>query len=91
MPGNKKSGKEDEIAAEIEQLKKEQKKAEIKTKLCCLREHKTWGFVKDVPEQELYAQKLALKMAKIVCNPNVNSEKSQHALDKYISQVDLVF
>ena len=69
--GNKKSGGEDEIAAEIEQLKKEQKRAQIKIKLHCLREHQAQRFVKDVSEQEFYAQKLALERTKKVCSPNV--------------------
>ena len=40
--GNEKSGRKDEneIAAEIERLKKEQKKVQMRTKLHCLREHK---------------------------------------------------
>ena len=41
-PGNEESGGEyeNEIAAEIERLKKEQKKIQMKTKLHCLRKHK---------------------------------------------------
>ena len=41
-PGNEESGREDEdeIAAKIERLKKEQKKAQMRTKLRRLREHK---------------------------------------------------
>ena len=38
--GGEESGGEDEIAAEIERLKKEQKKVQMRTKLRCLREHK---------------------------------------------------
>ena len=39
LSGNEQSGGEDKIAAEIERLKKEQKKVQIKTKLRHLREH----------------------------------------------------
>ena len=90
-PGNKKSGKEDEIAAKIEQLKKEQKKAQMRTKLRHLRENKAQRFVKDISEQESYMQKLALKKAKKVCDPDMYLEESQRTLDKYVSQVNLVF
>ena len=90
-PSNEKFGGEDEIAAEIERLKKEQEKAQIKTKLHHLRKHNAQRFVKDVPEQKSYAQKLALESAKKVRDPNVYLGKSQHAFDKYINQVDLVF
>ena len=48
--GNKESGGEDEIAAEIEWLKKEQKKTQMRTKLRCLREHKAQRFVKNIPK-----------------------------------------
>ena len=54
LPGNEKSGKEEKIAAEIEQLEKEQKKAQIKSELLCLREHPARGFVKNILEQESY-------------------------------------
>ena len=37
LPGDEKSDREDEIAAEIEQLKKEQKKVQMRTELHCLR------------------------------------------------------
>ena len=40
LSGNEESGGEDEIAAEIEQQKKEQKIAQIKTELHCLKKHK---------------------------------------------------
>ena len=63
----------------------------MRTKLFHLREHKAQGFVKDVFEQESYAQRLVLERAKKVCNPNVYSRKSQRAFDKYVSQVDFVF
>ena len=39
-PGGEESGGEDEIAAEIERLKKKQKKVQMRTKLRRLREHK---------------------------------------------------
>ena len=39
-PGGEESGGEDEIAAEIERLKKEQKKVQMRTELRRLREHK---------------------------------------------------
>ena len=84
-PGNEKFGREDEIATEIERLKKEQKKVQMRTKLRHLKKHKARGFVKDVPEQESYAQRLALERAKKVRNPNVYLGKSQCALDKYVS------
>ena len=45
-PDNEKSGEKDEIAIEIERLKKEQKKAQMRTKLHCLKKHKVWRFVK---------------------------------------------
>ena len=38
---NEKFGKKDKIIAEIEQLKKEQKKTQIKFELYCLKEHVT--------------------------------------------------
>ena len=84
-PDNEESDRKNEIAAEIERLKKEQKKAQIKIELYCLREHKAQGFVKDISEQESYTQKLVLKKTKKVRDPNMYLEKSQHALDKYIS------
>ena len=90
-PGNKESDGKDEIAAEIEQLKKEQKKIQMRTELHCLREHKAQRSVKDVLEQESYAQKLVLKRAKKVRDPNVYWKENQCAFDKYVSQVDLVF
>ena len=62
--GNKKSGRKDEVAAGIERLKKEQKKAQMRFKLYCLREHKTQEFIQDISEQKSYMQKLALKRAK---------------------------
>ena len=91
--GNEKSGGEDEneIATEIERLKKEQKKVQMRTKLRCLKKHKAQEFIKDVPEQESYMQKLALKKAKKICDLDVYSGESQCALDKYVNQVDLVF
>ena len=75
LPSNEESGGEDEIAAEIERLKK-QKKAQIKSELYYLKEHTAWGFVKNIPEQKFYAQKLALKRAKKLCNLNVYLEES---------------
>ena len=39
-PDNKKSSREDEIATEIERLKKKQKKVQMRIKLHCLKEHK---------------------------------------------------
>ena len=62
----------------------------MRTKLHCLREHKAWGFVKDISKQEFYAQKLALKRAKKICNPNIYLRESQCALDKYVSQIDFI-
>ena len=55
--GNEKSGKEDknEIAAEIERLKKEQKKVQMRTKLHRLREHKARRFIKNILKQDSYA------------------------------------
>ena len=91
LPGNEESGREDEIAAEIERLKKEQKKVQMRTELHCLREHKAQGFVENIPEQKFYMQRLALERAKKVRNPDMYLGKSQRALDKYVSQVDLVF
>ena len=82
---NEESSGEDEIAAKIERLKKEQKKAQMRTELHCLREHKAQECVKDVLEQEFYMQKLALERAKKVRNSDVYLEKSQYALDKYVS------
>ena len=90
-PGNEKSSGKDEIAAEIEQLKKKQKKVQMRTKLHCLRKHKAQGFVEDVPEQESNAQRLALEKAKKVCDPNVYLGENQCTLDKYVSQVDFIF
>ena len=63
----------------------------MRIELHCLREHKVQRFVKNIPKQEFYAQKLALEKVKKVCNPNVYLKKSQRAFDKYISQVDFVF
>ena len=63
----------------------------MRTELCCLREYKAQRFVKDIPEQESYAQKLALERAKKVRNSNLYLRKSQRTLDEYISQVDLIF
>ena len=63
----------------------------MRFKLHCLRKHKAQRFVKNILEQEFYAQRLALKKVKKVHNPNVYLGKSQRALDKYISQVNLVF
>ena len=39
-PDNEESGRENEIAAKIERLKKEQKKAQMRIELHCLKEHK---------------------------------------------------
>ena len=89
--GNKKSGGEDEIAAEIKRLNKKQKKAQIRTGLCHLREHKAWEFVKDILKQKFYAQRLALEKAQKVCDRDVYFGKSQCTFNKYVSQVDLDF
>ena len=93
LPDNEKSGRknENEIAAEIERLKKEQKKVQMRTKLHCLRKHKAWGFVENISEQKSYTQKLTLKRAKKVCDSNVYWEESQRTLNEYISQVNFVF
>ena len=92
-PDNKRSSGEDEneIAVEIEWLKKEQKKIQRKIELRRLREHKARGFIKDVPEQESYMQRLVLERVKKVRNPDVYLGESQYTFDKYVSQVDLVF
>ena len=63
----------------------------MRTKLRRLREHKAWGSVKDILEQESYAQKLALERAKKFRNLDIYLKKSSRALDEYINQVDLVF
>ena len=61
---NKKSGGQEKIATEIEWLKKEQKKAQIKSKLYYLKEHAAQKFVKNVFEKKFYTQRLALERAK---------------------------
>ena len=91
LPDNERSGRKEKIVTEIEQLKKEQKKVQMRFKLHHLRKHTAQEFVEDVFEQESYLQKLVLKRAKKVRNPNMYLGKSQCALDKFISQVDLVF
>ena len=91
LPGNEEFGREDEIVAKIERLKKEQKKAQMKTKLHCLREHKAQGFVKNVFEEESYTYRLALKTSKKVRDSDLYLEKSQYTLDKFVSQADLIF
>ena len=53
LSDNEESGKKNEIAAEIRQLKKEQK-AQMGSKLRHLKEHKTQRFVKNILEQKSY-------------------------------------
>ena len=48
----------------------------MKFKLCHLREYATQESVKNVFEQEFYMQRLALKRAKKVCNPNIYLRES---------------
>ena len=63
----------------------------MRSELHCLRKHVAQEFVKDFPKQESYVQKLALEKVKKICNLNIYLGKSQHALDKYISQIDHIF
>ena len=63
----------------------------MRSKLYCLKEHKTQRYVKNIPKQEFYAQKLALKRAKKIRDPNMYSGENPLTLDKYISQINLVF
>ena len=63
----------------------------MRIKLHHLREHKAQGFVKNIPEEESYVHRLALERSKKICDPDVYLRESQHALDKFISQADLVF
>ena len=63
----------------------------MRTKLRYLREYKSQRFIKNVFKQKFHAQRLVLEKAKKVHNPNMYLGKSQHTLNKYVSQVDLVF
>ena len=82
---NKKSSGKNEIATKIEWLKKKLKKAQMRTKLRHLREHKAQEFVKNILEQEFYTQKLALERAKKVRNLDMYLRESQCTFDKYVS------
>lgn len=50
------SENDEDIAVKIKRLKKKQKKTKIKTKLSRLRKQTTQGFIKDIPEKNIYVQ-----------------------------------
>lgn len=55
-PNHNMSEDEKNIAAKIAQLRKKQKKAQMKSKLSQLWKQTTQGFVKNIPEKDTYAQ-----------------------------------
>lgn len=86
------SDSDEAINARIAKLRKEKKKARRRAELQRVEQKAARGYVdEEDPNSEFFTQRLTLKRAKKVRDPDVYSGESQRALDDCLNQVALVF